>query len=313
MRTLGAHYFNVVSTKLLVAAIDKYAGSVTDTTAPTVPITSPTSGTQVSGTVTVAIAASDNQGVAKVELFRDNVLVGSDLTSPFAISWATTGVTNGSHVLQARATDVAGNVGTSASVIVTVANATSDTTVPTVSITSPVNGATVSGMVTVHVAASDNSGTVQRVELYKNGTLFATDTSSPFDLSWASEQGPNGTTTLVARAYDPSGNTRDSAATTVTVANLADITPPTVIIESPSSGARLTGWVRISAVANDASGIAKLTLAIDGQIVATCAGASCSHSVQGRTLSTGRHAISATATDASPAANVGSRTISITR
>ncbi len=313
MRTLSAHYFNTVSLNALVAAINKYASSTADTAAPTVSISSPSSGAQVSGTIAVAIAASDASGIAKVDLYRDGSLVGSDSTSPFSIAWATTGVTNGSHVLQARATDVAGNVGTSSSISVTVANATADTTAPTVSITSPANGATVSGMVTVHVAATDNSGTVQRVELYRNGTLLATDTSSPFDLSWPSELSPNGSTTLVARAFDPSGNHRDSAATTVTVSNAADTTPPTVIIESPTNGARLTGGrVKISTRASDASGIAKLTIAIDGAIVATCHSTTCAYSVHAKTLS-GTHSITAQATDASPAANTASRTITVMR
>jgi hypothetical protein len=315
MRTLSAAYFNTVSRNALVAAINTYAPvTATDTTAPTVSITSPSAGTQVSGTVAVATSASDNTGVAKVELYADNVLVGSDLTSPFSISWATTGTSNGNHVLQARATDLAGNLGASASITVAVNNATSDTTAPTVSITAPATGATVSGLVTVRVAATDNSGTVQRVELYKNGTLFATDTSAPFDLPWASEQGANGTTTLVARAYDPSGNQRDSATTTVTVANLADTTPPTVVIESPSNGAKLTGgWVTISTVASDASGIAKLTISIDTKVVSTCSTTRCSYRVQAKSFSGGTHTITARATDASAAANSAVHTISVTR
>lgn len=315
MRTLSASYFNTISRNLLVAAIDKLAPPTTaDTTAPTVSITSPTAGAQVSGTATVTFNASDNQGVSKIALYRDGALIGSDLTSPFSVAWATTADANGNHTLQARATDVAGNVGTSASVTVAVTNATADTTSPTVSITSPVNGATVSGLVTVHVAAADNSGTVDRVELYKNGTLFATDTSSPFDLQWPTEQGPNGTTTLVARAYDPSGNKRDSATTTVTVGNLADTTPPTVIIESPTSGAHFSGgWIRISTIASDASGIANITISIDGHTVTTCDSSSCAYNVHAKTFTKGRHAITAQATDASAAANVATRTISFTR
>jgi hypothetical protein len=313
MRTLSATYFNTVSRNALVAAINTFApAGATDTTPPTVAITAPTAGAQVSGTVTVAMAASDAQGVARVELYRDNVLVGSDLTAPFSISWATTSVPNGSHALQARATDLAGNVGASASVTVTVNNVTSDITPPTVSITAPASGATVSGMVTVRVAATDNSGTVQRVELYKNGTLFATDTSAPFDISWPSEQGANGTTTLFARAYDPSGNKRDSATTTVTVANLADTTPPTVIIQSPSNGATLGGgWVTIQTVASDASGIAKLTISIDSQVVSTCASDRCSYRVHTRSLSGGAHTITARATDA--VGNVAAHAISVRR
>jgi len=98
-----------------------------DTTAPTVSITSPSSGATVSGTVTVSASASDNVGVSRVELWVDGALHSSDTTSPYSFSWNTTTVANGSHSLQARAYDAAGNVGTSSTVTVTVSNSTSGT------------------------------------------------------------------------------------------------------------------------------------------------------------------------------------------
>ncbi|MHA1228420.1 MAG: Ig-like domain-containing protein [Candidatus Hodarchaeales archaeon] len=47
---------------------------------------------------------------------------------------------------------------------------TADTTAPTVSITSPADGATVSGTVTVEASASDNVG-VDRVEFFVDGEV----------------------------------------------------------------------------------------------------------------------------------------------
>ena len=96
-----------------------------DTTPPTTSITSPASGATVSGSVTVSASASDNVGVSRVELFVDGSLAGSDTSSPYAIAWNTTTASNGSHSLQTRAYDAAGNVGSSTAVGVTVSNATS--------------------------------------------------------------------------------------------------------------------------------------------------------------------------------------------
>ncbi len=96
-----------------------------DSTPPTTSITSPTTGATVSATVTVAANASDNVGVSRVELFVDGSLVGTDTTSPYTIAWNTTTSSNGSHSLQTRAYDAAGNVGSSATVGVTVANGSS--------------------------------------------------------------------------------------------------------------------------------------------------------------------------------------------
>ncbi len=96
---------------------------------------------------------------------------------------------------------------------------TGDTTPPTVSITAPSGGSTVSGTVTVSASASDNSGTVSLVELYVDGTLKASDTASPWSFSWDTRTGANGSHTLTARAYDPSGNVGTSAGVAVTVSN----------------------------------------------------------------------------------------------
>jgi hypothetical protein len=95
-----------------------------DTTPPTTAITAPAAGSTVSGTVNVTASASDNVGVTRVEFYLDGALQSTDTTSPYAWSWNTTTASNGSHTLQSRAYDAAGNVGTSANVGVTVNNTT---------------------------------------------------------------------------------------------------------------------------------------------------------------------------------------------
>src|SRR5207245_435575 len=127
-----------------------------DTTPPSVSVTAPVAGASVAGTVTVTASASDNIGVVGVQFKLDGAALGAeDTTSPYSVSWNTVGAANGSHTLTAVARDAAGNVTTSAAVTVTVSN---DTTPPSVSITSPVGGASVSGTVTVTATASDNVG-----------------------------------------------------------------------------------------------------------------------------------------------------------
>lgn len=151
-----------------------------DTTPPSVPITSPAAGTTVSGNLTVSATASDNVGVTRVDFFVDDVLLSSDSTSPYSASW-TTGA-NGPRTLTARAFDAANNQTTSAAVCVTVDNGAPETTAPSVSITSPAAGATVSGTVTIAAAASDTVG-VSRVEFLVDGLLLASDTTTPYSAS----------------------------------------------------------------------------------------------------------------------------------
>ena len=100
-------------------------GTGGDTTAPTVSITAPAAGATVSATVTVDAAASDNVGVTRVDFLLDDVVQASDSTAPYSWSWNTTATLDGLHLLVAKAYDAANNVGTAASVSVTVSNSTS--------------------------------------------------------------------------------------------------------------------------------------------------------------------------------------------
>jgi O-glycosyl hydrolase len=94
-----------------------------DTQAPTVSLTAPASGATVSGTVSVTATASDNVAVVGVQFKLDgNNLSSEDVSSPYSISWSTTGTPNGSHQLTATARDAAGNVTTSSVRTVTVSN-----------------------------------------------------------------------------------------------------------------------------------------------------------------------------------------------
>jgi len=91
---------------------------------PQVSISTPGSGAQVSGLVNVTANATDDTGIANVQFYVDNVVTSSpDTTAPYTLAWDTRAVSNGAHVLTAIATDLDGHFTTSASVSVTVANA----------------------------------------------------------------------------------------------------------------------------------------------------------------------------------------------
>ncbi|HEU4645426.1 MAG TPA: Ig-like domain-containing protein, partial [Burkholderiales bacterium] len=94
-----------------------------------------------------------------------------------------------------------------------------DTTPPSVSISAPAHGATVSGIVVVKASASDNRG-VAGVQFSLDGAaLGAEDTAAPYEVSWDTAGVPNGSHTLRAAARDAAGNTANAAPVTVTVAN----------------------------------------------------------------------------------------------
>ena len=71
---------------------------------------------------------------------------------------------------------------------------------------------------TVSANASDNVG-VSRVELFVDGSLAGTDTSSPYAIAWNTTTAANGGHSLQTRAYDAAGNVGSSAAVGVNVSN----------------------------------------------------------------------------------------------
>lgn len=94
-----------------------------DTAAPAVSIGSPAAGAALTGTATLTATASDNVGVSKVSFYQGTTLIDTDTTgSPYSISWDTTKVSNGTYSITAKASDAAGNTGTSSAVSVTVNN-----------------------------------------------------------------------------------------------------------------------------------------------------------------------------------------------
>jgi hypothetical protein len=132
--------------------------SVADTTSPTVSITSPANGSTGSGTITITGTASDNVGVAGVQLKLDGANLGAeDNTAPYTVTWDTTGAANGSHSLSAVARDAAGNVATSVPIAVTINNV-QDTTAPSVPSNLTATVVSVTQVNLTWAASTDNAG-----------------------------------------------------------------------------------------------------------------------------------------------------------
>lgn len=94
------------------------AGVAADTVAPTIRISSPLSGSVVTGPTTVEAAATDNVAVSRVEFRIDAVLLFTDAEAPYQYAWDIHDVV-GSHIVEARAIDEAGNTRTASAVVQT--------------------------------------------------------------------------------------------------------------------------------------------------------------------------------------------------
>ncbi|GAA3337000.1 hypothetical protein GCM10020358_11680 [Amorphoplanes nipponensis] len=175
---------------------------VTDDEVP--PVTSflsPGGNTLVHGTVTVAAAATDDIGVAKVQLLADGVVVGTDRVAPYRFSWPT-GWRRKGVTLGLRTYDRGGNV-TSATRRVMV-----DNWGPAVQITGgPADGARrVRKTRYVTATATDGSG-VSRLELLVDGKVTERYAGSAH--RFAVQTWKHGASlTVRVRAYDKAGNVR---------------------------------------------------------------------------------------------------------
>lgn len=116
-----------------------------------------------------------------------------------------------------------------------------DTTDPTVSLTAPSDGATVSGAsVTMSATASDNIS-IAGVSFKVDGSIIQSeDTTSTYGISWDTTAIADGSHTLVAVARDSSNNRATSTGVTVIVDNTAPIRTGGSPSSSLSAGTTVT-------------------------------------------------------------------------
>jgi hypothetical protein len=238
--------------------VDVIRSSSAPVTIPLADVTAPTlssfalPATSTSLTVPVsAFTASDNIAVTGYMITESSAKPAasssgwsSSVPASFTFSSA------GAKTAYAWVKDAAGNVSSSRSASVTITVPVQDITAPAVTLSNVVANSTVSGTVAITAAATDAVG-VSRVELYVNGVLNATDTASPYTFNWNTASLANGPYTLIAKAYDASGNVGQSTAVSVTVNNVAipsvstllsawsDTTIPGVVDSGPDGAVEL--------------------------------------------------------------------------
>jgi peptidoglycan/xylan/chitin deacetylase (PgdA/CDA1 family)/archaellum component FlaF (FlaF/FlaG flagellin family) len=91
---------------------------------------------------------------------------------------------------------------------------------PTVSLTAPSSGATLSGQVTFSANASSAIG-ISKVDYLINGVVMATATSAPYTATWDSTTVGDGPVTVTARATDVAGNQTTTSGLSATISNAA--------------------------------------------------------------------------------------------
>jgi len=242
---------------LMAGAITLPAFAARDTTPPTITITTPTTvptWTAPGSPLTVAGNAADNVSVKSVKWA--NAATGATGTASGTNTWsASIALAAGQNIITVTARDAAANAATDT---ITVSYNPPDTSAPTVIITSPTSAnayCTASSPLALGGTASDNQGV--------SSVTWANAASNTWGLvngatAWsASIPLLTGGNLITIQAFDAAGNKGTDA---ITVAwNAADVTPPSIEIQSPTNGTTFTTTATPLALGGIASDNASLT------------------------------------------------------
>ena len=236
--------------------------------APVVQLVSPQTNAQVSvnQTIYVVAYATDDQGIARIELFVDNALVKSESAPPTSpqvfsalIPWAPMQI--GASVLRVVAYDVTNRASATDEISV---NVIADARKPSAAIVYPIGIPQIElgEVVPIHGIATDEAGVVQ-LDLWVDNQLY----------TYASSQNPNGQTqfaaqfawnaltpgqhTLMLRARDTQDQTTDSALLKVFV---VDHHAPVLNVAFERTNAPAGEPITVTIAALDASGIQRVEL-----------------------------------------------------
>jgi hypothetical protein len=189
----------------------------TDTTPPVISgvVVSAISQTNATISWTTGEPANTQVDYGTTSAYGTTTALTTSLTTPHSqlLSGLTASTT---YHYRVRSADAAGNGATSADASFTTAAA--DTTVPTVALTAPANGATVSGTITASANAGDNIGVASVQFQVDTANIGAADTNAPYSTQFDTTTAANGWHTLRAIARDAAGNTA-TGSVTVTVNN----------------------------------------------------------------------------------------------
>ena len=173
-------------------------------------IQNPAPGQILTGITDIEIFAEDNIGIEQVEIFINGELMSTLDNTPYAYEWDTSQEAYEDQYvyIYADIIDLSGNVLSIVPIMVYVSNmADDDITFPTGSISNPISGQTVNGMVSFSVYANDNIG-ISEVNFLVENEIDFTDNEAPYVYEWDTSNFLSGDEiTLSATITDNSDNT----------------------------------------------------------------------------------------------------------
>ena len=244
------------------------SGSIEDSIGPgpgpmplSIYLTSPYDGQifNIGDTIVINADAYDSFATIKtVYFYRDSsILLGKVTKSPYSLKIPKAAA--GTYRLWAKAVDSISDTAISNSVTVTVQKVVPNLP-PTVSITSPANGASFNAgdSVIIKATAKDSDGVVRQVEFLVDSSYAVIDSAAPFQTTIYGLVA--GTHKLQAIAFDNQGATGYSSIITITVKGTVPANkPPVVSITSPANNSTLYlgDTLKVLATASDPDGFVR--------------------------------------------------------
>jgi subtilisin family serine protease len=231
VRVIALNVYDKAGTKT-----EKTIAVTVDNTLPSVSITRPQAGADLSGTIMISFTVSDTN-LESVQLLIDQSIF--DVTNTTSFQWGTTTVGDGQHIIRLMAYDKAGNIG-GTSITVTVDNRR-----PFAKIDAPANGSYVHGVTEINITGEDAN--FNRAELFMNGRLAASwNVDGTNTYQWNTSAFTDGAYIIALKVYDYANNFA-----TDEISVVVDNTSPSVSMITPKAGADLSGTITINFAASD--------------------------------------------------------------
>jgi hypothetical protein len=251
---------------LRAVAADSSGYSRTDTVSSrrvdnTVPATSVTAATPLTGSATVSATASDTGGSGVISVALEArpssggawTAICTKAAAPYSCSWDTSAVADGAWDVRSTATDAAGNTAGS-----TTTNRIVDNTGPSVSVTDP--GSPIGGTIALSSTTGDGAGSGVTTVAYQyrtspsgSWTAACSSSTAPFSCNWATPA----TGTYDLRAIATDGVSKQTTSAVVSARQVDNTAPAIPTLTNP--GSPLRGSVSLAGSGSDAnSGLAAL-------------------------------------------------------
>jgi phospholipase C len=314
MKISGSRHSLVLCLLLFAFTVGAHAQCTLNTASPSVTICSPSNGATVSSPVNIVAGTTDNSSTVKyLQIYIDGAKQYQVSSSQLNTSLA---MASGSHRLTVQATDAAGHIFKS-TIYITVSSGsgggggggsgpcTLSSASPSVTICTPANNATVTSPVNIVAGTTDNSSTVNYLQIYIDGSKQYQVSANQLNTSLAMSSGTHRVTvqavdaagnvfksTIYVTVSSSSGGGGGSGPCTLSSAN------PSVTICTPANNANVTSPVNVVAGTTDSNNVTAMKIYLDGSAVYSTSSNQLNTTVS---MSTGTHRIAVQAWDSSGA------------